>query len=47
MAKIDISWDIEGMLTPQESVEGMLRVIGSKGSAESGSFWTWDGQVRS
>ena len=46
MADISTGWDIEGILTPQESVEAMLRVISTKTIEHSGTFWTWEGKVR-
>lgn len=46
MADISTGWDIEGILTPQESVEAMLRVIPTKTIQHSGTFWTWEGKVR-
>jgi hypothetical protein len=45
MANIPVEWEVEGILTPQESVEGMLRVIPMKGLDDSGTFWTWEGNV--
>lgn len=44
-ADITTEWDIEGILTPQESVEAMLRVIPTKTIEQSGTFWTWEGNV--
>ena len=37
--------DIEGILTPRESVDAMMRVIPTKTIEHSGTFWTWDGRV--
>ena len=45
MADISLGWDIEGIITPQESVEAMLRVIPTKTIEHSGTFWTWEGRV--
>lgn len=45
MADIELGWDVEGILTPQESVEAMLRVIPTKTIQHSGTFWTWEGLV--
>jgi hypothetical protein len=45
MADINLGWDVEGILTPKESVEAMLRVIADKTPEQSGTFWTWDGRV--
>lgn len=47
MANIEVEWEVEGILTPQESVEKMLTVIPAKtGSEDNGTFWTWEGKVR-
>jgi hypothetical protein len=46
MANIDVEWEVEGILTPQESVEKMLVVIPEKKIEDTGTFWTWEGQVR-
>jgi len=32
------------LITPRQSVEGMLRVIDAAGAAESGRFWEWNGR---
>jgi hypothetical protein len=45
MADINLGWDVEGILTPKESVEAMLRVIATKTPEQTGTFWTWDGRV--
>ncbi len=45
MANIDVEWEVEGILTPQESVEKMLRVIPTKTNKDTGTFWTWEGKV--
>jgi hypothetical protein len=45
MADIDIAWQVEGILTPQESVEKMLAVIPEKTIEDTGTFWTWEGKV--
>jgi hypothetical protein len=45
MAAISTEWDVEGIITPQESVEAMLRVIPTKTIEQSGTFWTWEGNV--
>jgi hypothetical protein len=46
MANIDVEWEVEGILTPQESVEKMLAVITQKTIEDTGTFWTWEGKVR-
>ncbi|KAK4690681.1 hypothetical protein P7C71_g6164, partial [Lecanoromycetidae sp. Uapishka_2] len=44
MANISVGWEVEGIISAEESVTGMLRVIKSKNFAETGSFWTWEGK---
>jgi hypothetical protein len=44
VASIDVGWEVEGQITPQESVAACLKVIESKSSADSGTFWTWENQ---
>ncbi|KAF4550163.1 Short chain dehydrogenase-like protein 20 [Elsinoe fawcettii] len=44
MGNIEVGWTVEGIISAEESVRGMLRVIESKGINDSGSFWTWEGQ---
>jgi hypothetical protein len=46
MADIEVEWEVEGILTPRESVEKMLAVIPGKGIEDTGTFWTWEGKVR-
>jgi hypothetical protein len=45
MTTIDADLPIEGLLTPQESVEKMLAVIRGKTINDTGTFWTWEGKV--
>lgn len=45
MANIEVEWDVEGIIQADESVRGMLEVIGKKTKADNGTFWTWDGRV--
>jgi hypothetical protein len=45
MTNIDADLTIEGLLTPQESVEKMLAVILGKTIDDTGTFWTWEGKV--
>jgi hypothetical protein len=47
MANVLLGWEVEGVIQPRESVEGMLRVIAEKGEEDSGTFWCWDGRVSS
>jgi hypothetical protein len=46
MANIDLGWEVDGIMTPQESVSAMIKVIESKGIQHSGTFWTWENTVR-
>ena len=45
MANIEFSWEVEGIIAAQESVEKMLQVVQEKTIADSGTFWTWEGKV--
>ena len=45
MADIEVAWDVEGQMTPTESVGKCVEVIERKGYGDSGSFWTWEGKV--
>ena len=45
MANIDVDFPVEGIMTPQESVEKMLAVIPTKTMQDTGTFWTWEGKV--
>ena len=45
MTKIEISWEVEGEMTPEESVSHCIKVIESKGIEDSGTFWTWENKV--
>ncbi|KAI5240066.1 hypothetical protein E4T43_06368 [Aureobasidium subglaciale] len=42
MANIDLGWEVDGIMTPQESVSAMIPIIESKGIQHSGTFWTWE-----
>ncbi|KIW64371.1 hypothetical protein PV04_09311 [Phialophora macrospora] len=44
MANIDVEWEVEGIITPEESVSKMLVVFAEKGKDDSGTFWCWDGR---
>ena len=44
MAKIDTTWEIEGMISPAESIEKMMQVITTRTAADTGTFWRWDGK---
>lgn len=45
MANIDVAWEVEGIISPEESVSSMIKVIESKGIQHSGTFWTWENKV--
>mgnify|MGYP001940323221 CR=1 FL=1 len=45
MANIQVTWDVQGIITPEESVTKMIEVIKSKGIQHSGTFWTYENQV--
>ena len=42
---VSLDWDVEGVITPRESVEKMLKVFPAKTIEDSGTFWTWEGYV--
>ncbi|RMD40752.1 hypothetical protein DV735_g4361, partial [Chaetothyriales sp. CBS 134920] len=46
MANIDLDWEVEGIISPEESVRGLLQVIASKSKADSGTFWSIRAQVK-
>lgn len=45
MASVDLPWEVEGMISPEESISAMLDVIPGKGIENSGTFWTWENKV--
>ena len=45
MGNIEVGWDVDGIISAEESVRNMLRVIESKNVMDSGKFFTWDGRV--
>ncbi|TLD36614.1 Short-chain dehydrogenase/reductase SDR [Venturia nashicola] len=45
MANIDIPWEVDGMMTAEQSVSAMFPVIQSKKIQHSGTFWTWENKV--
>lgn len=45
VADVPLGREIDGIMSTEESVYGMLRVIGSKTIYDSGTFWTWEGKV--
>ena len=45
MVKVPLEWEVDGILTVQESVAAMMSVIQSKTVRDTGTFWTWEGKV--
>lgn len=45
MSNINLPWPIDGQISPEVSVAGMIDVIQSKGIQHSGTFWTWENMV--
>jgi hypothetical protein len=45
MANIQLSWEVQGIISPEVSVSNMISVIESKGMQHSGTFWTWENKV--
>lgn len=45
MQNINVSWEVQGIITPEESVKKMMDVIQSKGIQHSGTFWTYENQA--
>lgn len=46
MANIEgLGFEVEGQMTPKESVSACITTIESKGAADSGTFWTWKNEV--
>ncbi|KAI7769412.1 hypothetical protein LZL87_012853 [Fusarium oxysporum] len=44
MNSVSVPWDLGIVLETNESVQGMLKVIGEKNNGDSGTFWCWDGK---
>jgi hypothetical protein len=42
MQQVNVEWEVEGIISTQESVSAMLQVIASKKIEHSGTFWTWE-----
>lgn len=38
----NVSWEVVGQMTPQESVSACIETIEGKGREDSGTFWTWE-----
>lgn len=47
MANVSVGWEVEGIISPEESVKGMLEVVEKKNITDTGTFWTWEGKVGS
>ncbi|KAK3114164.1 hypothetical protein LTR53_007803 [Teratosphaeriaceae sp. CCFEE 6253] len=45
MANIEVEWEVEGQMEVGESVAACITTMESKGLADSGTFWTWKGEV--
>jgi NAD(P)-dependent dehydrogenase (short-subunit alcohol dehydrogenase family) len=45
MANVQLPWEVQGIITPEESVAKMIEVIKSKGIQHSGTFWTYENKV--
>lgn len=45
MANLELGWEVEGIMTPQESVKQCIQTIESKTYEDSGTFWKWDNRV--
>jgi len=39
----DLDWEVEGVISAEESVRCMLKVLEDKGPSQTGTFWRWDG----
>ena len=46
LADISVGWEVEGVMTPKESVKSMLEVIDQLSIKDTGKFLTWRGEVR-
>ncbi len=42
---MSLDWEVEGIIGVEESVSKMLEVITTKTVEQSGTFWTWEGNV--
>ena len=46
MQDIGVAWNVDGVISPEESVQGVLKVIAALRPEHSGTFWTWEGKVK-
>ena len=45
MGDVAVGLEMEGLVSPRESVTGMLRVIEARTFDDTGTFWTYEGTV--
>lgn len=45
MANISVGWEVDGIISAEQSVAGMLQVVESRTVHDTGTFWTWQGVV--
>lgn len=45
MANVSVGWEVDGIISAEESVAGMLLVVEEKTVKDTGTFWTWEGKV--
>lgn len=45
LANITLDWEIEGIMSVEESVSAMIAVIETKTIHDTGKFFTWEGKV--
>lgn len=51
-SNVDVAWNVEGVIWPEESIEKMLKVIRERGKGGSlaqadlgkATFWDWEGR---
>ena len=46
MQDIGVAWHVDGVISAEESVQGVLKVISALRPEHSGTFWTWEGKVK-
>lgn len=45
MANVSLDWEVEGIISPEESVLAMINVIECRSLQTSGTFYQWNGEV--
>ena len=45
MANVSLDWEVDGIITAEESVSAMLETISTKTIKHTGTFWTWEGKA--